>query len=91
MGTANATATTKEPETLLTDVTVITMDDERRAFANGYVWMKDGRIHRVGLIGPRASCLLPRFVTHPRQHRIKGQVGRPFKLQGFLPPHVPPT
>ena len=40
--------TPKGPEVILTDAVVITMDDERRAFARGFVWLKDGRIHRVG-------------------------------------------
>lgn len=33
---------------LLRDAMVITMDAERRAFESGYVWLKGGRIHRVG-------------------------------------------
>src|SRR5690606_32521930 len=48
MNDRNARVTAKGPEVVLTDATVITMDDERRAFADGYVWMKEGRIHRVG-------------------------------------------
>lgn len=40
--------TPKGPEVILTDAMVVTMDDERRAFASGYVWMKGGRIHGVG-------------------------------------------
>lgn len=40
--------TAKGPEMILADATVLTMDDERRAFTSGYVWMKEGRIHRVG-------------------------------------------
>lgn len=41
-------ATPKGPEMILADATVLTMDEERRAFTSGYVWMKNGRIHRVG-------------------------------------------
>ena len=33
---------------ILADAMLITMDDERRAFESGFVWMRDGRIHRVG-------------------------------------------
>src|SRR3546814_17484735 len=40
--------TAKGPEMILADATVLTMDEERRAFTSGYVWMKNGRIHRVG-------------------------------------------
>jgi 5-methylthioadenosine/S-adenosylhomocysteine deaminase len=35
-------------EQILTDAMVVTMDDERRAYESGYVWLRDGRIHRVG-------------------------------------------
>ncbi|MDX2223174.1 MAG: amidohydrolase family protein [Rhodospirillaceae bacterium] len=40
--------TPKGPELILSDAIVLTMDDRRRAFRSGYVWMKDGLIHRVG-------------------------------------------
>lgn len=40
--------TAKGPEMILADATVLTMDEDRRAFTSGYVWMKNGRIHRVG-------------------------------------------
>lgn len=40
--------TPKGPETVLTDAIVLTMDDERNAYRHGFVWMKDGRILRVG-------------------------------------------
>lgn len=40
--------TAKGPEVILADATVLTMDEQRRAFTSGYVWMKNGRIHRVG-------------------------------------------
>lgn len=40
--------TTKGAELLLTDAVVLTMDDTRRAFRAGFLWLKDGRIHRVG-------------------------------------------
>lgn len=41
-------ATPKGSETVLTDAIVLTMDDKRRAFRSGFVWMKEGRIARVG-------------------------------------------
>src|SRR3546814_19839548 len=40
--------TAKGPEMILADATVLTMDEERRAFTSGSVWMKNGRLHRVG-------------------------------------------
>ncbi len=40
--------TPKGGELLLTDAIVVTMDDERRAFRSGYVWIRDGLVHRVG-------------------------------------------
>lgn len=40
--------TAKGPEVILADATVLTMDEQRRAFTSGYVWIKNGRIHRVG-------------------------------------------
>jgi 5-methylthioadenosine/S-adenosylhomocysteine deaminase len=43
-----ARATPKGGELLLTDAIVVTMDEERRAFRSGYLWIRDGRIHRVG-------------------------------------------
>jgi len=33
---------------ILSDAMVLTMDDQRRAFESGFVWIRDGRIHRVG-------------------------------------------
>ncbi len=33
---------------ILADAMVLTMDEERRAFESGFVWIRDGRIHRVG-------------------------------------------
>jgi len=33
---------------VLTDAMVVTMDAQRRAFRNGFVWMDDGRIRAVG-------------------------------------------
>lgn len=33
---------------VLTDAMVLTMDGDRRVYASGYVWIRDGRIHRVG-------------------------------------------
>ncbi|WP_084733117.1 amidohydrolase family protein [Sphingobium chungbukense] len=47
--------TAKGPEVILTDAMVLTMDDQRRAFRNGYVWMKDGRIQAVGPASELAS------------------------------------
>ncbi len=41
-------STPKGPELLLTDAVVLTMDERRRAFRKGFVWLRDGRIHRVG-------------------------------------------
>jgi len=48
-------ATTRGPrstpagrELLLTDAIVLTMDGERRAYRAGFVWLRDGRIHRIG-------------------------------------------
>jgi 5-methylthioadenosine/S-adenosylhomocysteine deaminase len=38
----------KGPDVVLTDAAVITMDGAKRAFSDGYVWMKDGRIRGVG-------------------------------------------
>ncbi len=35
-------------EYVLRDAIVLTMDDERRAFQSGYVWIRGGRIYRVG-------------------------------------------
>lgn len=40
--------TAKGGELLLTDAIVITMDGSRRAFREGFVWLRDGRVHRVG-------------------------------------------
>lgn len=37
-----------EHDLLLTDAIVLTMDDQRRAFQSGYVWIKGERIHKVG-------------------------------------------
>jgi 5-methylthioadenosine/S-adenosylhomocysteine deaminase len=45
---ASRRATPCGPQVALTDALVLTMDPERRAFHRGFVWMKDGRIHRVG-------------------------------------------
>ncbi len=36
------------PDRILTDAIVLTMDDQRRAFESGFVWMRGKRIHRVG-------------------------------------------
>ena len=33
---------------ILTNAMVLTMDDERRCYRDGFVWMHDGRIHSVG-------------------------------------------
>jgi hypothetical protein len=33
---------------ILADAIVLTMDEERRAYESGFVWIRDGRIHRVG-------------------------------------------
>jgi 5-methylthioadenosine/S-adenosylhomocysteine deaminase len=41
-------ATAKGAELLLTDAIVITMDGARRAFRSGFVWLREGRVHRVG-------------------------------------------
>jgi len=35
-------------EFILADAIVLTMDDQRRAFESGYVWVRGGRIHQVG-------------------------------------------
>ena len=35
-------------DVILTDATVVTMDDARRAFSSGYVWIRGTQIHRVG-------------------------------------------
>lgn len=43
--------TAKGGELLLTDAVVITMDGARRAFRSGFVWLRDGRVHRVGAMG----------------------------------------
>lgn len=45
---SRARPTPKGPELLLTDAVVLTMDERRRAFRSGFVWLRDGRIHRVG-------------------------------------------
>lgn len=48
-------------ELLLTDAIVLTMDGERRAFRSGFVWIKDGRVHRVGAMRDLATAgALPR-------------------------------
>lgn len=39
---------TPTEELILTDAMVLTMDDTRRAFESGFVWLRDGRVHRVG-------------------------------------------
>jgi len=36
------------PELILTDATVLTMDGERRAYESGFVWLRNGLVHRVG-------------------------------------------
>ncbi|MBM3515782.1 MAG: amidohydrolase family protein [Alphaproteobacteria bacterium] len=41
-------ATPKGAETVLTDAIVLTMDEQRHAYWSGFVWMKDGRVSRVG-------------------------------------------
>lgn len=33
---------------IVRDALVVTMDSERNVFESGYVWVKDGRIHKVG-------------------------------------------
>jgi 5-methylthioadenosine/S-adenosylhomocysteine deaminase len=33
---------------LLTDAMVLTMDDDRRAYSNGFVWLSQGRIFKIG-------------------------------------------
>jgi 5-methylthioadenosine/S-adenosylhomocysteine deaminase len=40
--------TPKGAPVVLTDAMVLTMDDQRRAFANGFVWLEGGRIRGVG-------------------------------------------
>jgi 5-methylthioadenosine/S-adenosylhomocysteine deaminase len=40
------------PDLVLRDLTVLTMDAQRRCYRSGYVWMRAGRIHAVG---PAAS------------------------------------
>jgi 5-methylthioadenosine/S-adenosylhomocysteine deaminase len=35
-------------ELLLTDALVVTMDEQRRVYDRGYVWIRDGVVHRVG-------------------------------------------
>lgn len=54
-------ATRKGGELLLTDAMVLTMDGTRRAFRSGYVWLRDGRIHRVGAM--RELGAVPRGVA----------------------------
>ena len=57
----------KGPELLLTDAMVLTMDGERHAYRSGFVWMKAGRIARVGAmkdLGPVPPTVTQRSLKH---------------------------
>lgn len=41
-------STAEAKDLILADAIVLTMDEERRAFESGFVWIRDGSIHRVG-------------------------------------------
>lgn len=47
-GSVETNISAQGTELVLTNAVVLTMDDRRRAFTSGFVWMRDGRIHRVG-------------------------------------------
>ena len=55
-----ARTTRKGGELLLTDAMVLTMDGQRRAFRSGFVWLREGRIQRVGAM--RELGAVPRGV-----------------------------
>lgn len=56
---------------LLTDAMVLTMDDARRAFREGYLWIRGGRIHRTG---PMRE--LPGLAGLPPTSRRRSAAGR---------------
>ena len=41
-------STAQPKDLILADAIVLTMDEQRRAYESGFVWIRDGRIHRVG-------------------------------------------
>ena len=53
---------------LLTDAVVLTMDPDRTAYRNGYVWMRDGAIREVGAM-PAPTGLPPGTVTRSMEGR----------------------
>lgn len=59
-------------ELLLTDAILLTMDDMRRAFRAGYVWIRGERIHRVGPM--RELGDLPRGI---KRRRLNGRLIMP--------------
>lgn len=57
---------------ILTDAMVLTMDDSRRAFTNGFVWLRDGRIHQVG-----SMAEMPEPEAGVEQRSVAGHIVMP--------------
>ena len=66
------TAEEARNELLLTDAIVLTMDEQRRAFHSGYVWIRGDRVHRVGPM--RELGEVPRGV---KRRRLSGRLIMP--------------
>jgi 5-methylthioadenosine/S-adenosylhomocysteine deaminase len=57
---------------ILTDAMVLTMDDSRRAYAKGFVWLRDGRIHQVG-----SMAEIPELGAKVEQRSAAGHIVMP--------------
>lgn len=57
---------------ILTHAMVLTMDDSRRAFTNGFVWLREGRIHQVG-----SMAELPQLEGGVEQRSVAGHIVMP--------------
>lgn len=66
-----------EPEIIFTDAMVLTMDEQRRAFRRGFLWIKGSRIYRTGPMSELRD--LPRSIN---QKSAKGRLLMPGLVNG---------
>ena len=66
-----------EPEIIFTDAMVLTMDEQRRAFRRGFLWIKGSRIYRTGPMNELRD--LPRSIN---RKSAKGRLLMPGLVNG---------